>query len=264
VELPADPTAPPAPLPIAKALGAGCLAWLGYLAVSAVVGLGVFVLLTPSGPPVDIYHHGPGGTGVDVDALYRSIRPLKSAGEIADLFALPVGALVVLVLAGRLGVARRELLALRWPSWRQALLWTAAFAALDFGYPYAARLAGFTPNPEGYLVREYPHQPMLPVYWLIVVFLGPVFEEILFRGLLFGGLARSRLGAWPALALISLLFAAAHFPKDLFYFGNILAYGLLFTAARFATGSLYLAMGLHSAANFVAMAHVALYLYTRS
>jgi len=201
---------------------------------------------------------------VDVDALYRSIRPLQSAGEIADLFALPAGSLLVLLVAGRLGVARRELLALRWPSWRQALLWTAAFAALNFGYPYAARLVGFIPNPQGYLVREYPHQPMLPVFWLCGVVLGPVFEELFFRGLLFGGLARSALGAWPALALVSLLFAAAHFPKDLFYFGNVLAYGLLFAAARFATGSLYLAMGLHSAANFVATAHVAFYLYTRS
>lgn len=49
--------------------------------------------------------------------------------------------------------------------------------------------------------------------WLLILVLGllaPVAEEMLFRGVLFNGLARSRLGPWGAAIASSLVFAGLH------------------------------------------------------
>ncbi|MFC5995264.1 CPBP family intramembrane glutamic endopeptidase [Pseudonocardia hispaniensis] len=49
------------------------------------------------------------------------------------------------------------------------------------------------------------------VVFVIVVFLAPVCEEIVYRGLLWGALERHGAGRWVAFGLTTLLFALAHF-----------------------------------------------------
>lgn len=63
-------------------------------------------------------------------------------------------------------------------------------------------------NPVLSLFAEAPHWKVA-MLGLLVVFVGPFFEEIVFRGWLFGGLRRSW-GDTPALLLSSLLFALIH------------------------------------------------------
>jgi hypothetical protein len=49
---------------------------------------------------------------------------------------------------------------------------------------------------------------------LLAIVAAPIFEEFIFRGLIFGGLRRS-LGAWPAIAASAAVFAIVHPPASM-------------------------------------------------
>jgi membrane protease YdiL (CAAX protease family) len=83
-----------------------------------------------------------------------------------------------------------------------------------------------TPD-NGVSARDLRH---LPVAILFIVLVGPAAEELMFRGLLLDWL-RQRLPVWPAMVLISLLFASVHGHS----FGNGIA-GLLALLDRFLIG----------------------------
>lgn len=87
----------------------------------------------------------------------------------------------------------------------------------------------------------------LPSLVVAGVFVGPLFEELLFRGVLYRGL-RERLGPAPSVALAALVFAAAHQS-----FAGIhpvqAAGGVLFCLAYEWTASLWTPLILHVAGN---------------
>ena len=91
---------------------------------------------------------------------------------------------------------------------------------------------------------------------LIVVFLAPFVEEVLFRGLVFGNLrTKSRLAAY---AVSCLLFALLHVwqfavvNQDITYFLLMIQYlvpGLVLAGVYDYSGTLWASIGLHAAAN---------------
>jgi sodium transport system permease protein len=109
------------------------------------------------------------------------------------------------------------------------------------------------------MVRDALHNPFAIFLFFIVVSVGaPVFEELLFRGLLHSTL-RARLGQGVALILTALIFALMHdtgqtlhdprsFPLPIFYLGIVL--GLI----RERTGSVVPGMAVHALNNFIALA----------
>lgn len=78
-----------------------------------------------------------------------------------------------------------------------------------------------------------------------------LFEEILFRGVLFRITERA-LGSWPALAISSVVFAAAHLGDSITVIGliNTALAGLLLCAAFMLTRRLWLGIGIHAAWNY--------------
>jgi membrane protease YdiL (CAAX protease family) len=83
--------------------------------------------------------------------------------------------------------------------------------------------------------------------------LAALFEEILFRGVLFRITERS-LGTWAAVAISSVLFALAHLPNEgitALAVGATVVAGVFFAAAYLVTRRLWLAVGLHFGWNFV-------------
>ncbi|WP_292683685.1 CPBP family intramembrane glutamic endopeptidase [Novosphingobium sp.] len=80
-----------------------------------------------------------------------------------------------------------------------------------------------------------------------------VFEEVLFRGVLFRHI-EAMLGSWAALAITSALFGAAHLGNpdaSLFAaFAIAVEAGILLGAAWMLTRRLWLAVGIHAAWNF--------------
>jgi uncharacterized protein len=87
----------------------------------------------------------------------------------------------------------------------------------------------------------------------LLFFFVAVFEEVLFRGIVFR-LLEQGLGTWVALALSALLFGFLHFANPgatlLSALALALEAGLLLAASYVATRSLWVPIGLHTAWNF--------------
>jgi uncharacterized protein len=82
---------------------------------------------------------------------------------------------------------------------------------------------------------------------LATVVLAPVFEELIFRGLLYGSL-RARFGVWPALGLSALVFALAH-GYGIAGFASVFVSGALWAWSYERTRSLLPAMAAHAMNN---------------
>ncbi|MFW2176829.1 MULTISPECIES: CPBP family intramembrane glutamic endopeptidase [unclassified Moraxella] len=92
--------------------------------------------------------------------------------------------------------------------------------------------------------------------WLLVlamVVFAPIYEELMFRGFMWTGLASSKLGVWGASILTSLVFAMIHGQYGAVELGAIVVLAMLFSSARIVSGSLLLPIVLHIINNGLAM-----------
>lgn len=87
---------------------------------------------------------------------------------------------------------------------------------------------------------------------LVVVAIGPISEELLFRGFLYGGLAPSRIGPVGAIAVSSLMWAGMHFQYAWPILIQVTVYGIVLGVARWRTGSLWPPMAAHVLINLYA------------
>ena len=163
-----------------------------------------------------------------------------------------VGELAALVVAAKLaGWSAREYLGLAMPSRREAIFGVAVIAALAIVLDSATWLLGrevVTPfQVEAYRsARE--TGAWLPLLIAIVV-AAPLGEEIMFRGFLFRGWAQSPRQVWPAIIVISLLWALMHTQYDWFGIGQIFIIGLVLGWLRWGSGSTLLTILLHGMIN---------------
>jgi hypothetical protein len=81
-----------------------------------------------------------------------------------------------------------------------------------------------------------------------VVILGPLVEEVFFRGALFGGLRRHN-RSWTTVLIVSALFAGAHGSSQLFI--PLFAVGMVVTLLRSASGSLWPCLTAHMTFNAI-------------
>ncbi len=87
---------------------------------------------------------------------------------------------------------------------------------------------------------------------LLAIGIGaPLSEELLFRGFLFSGLAKSRLGLVGAAVLTALLWTSLHHGYSIFGLIEVLAIGLYFSWLLVRTGSLWVTMFCHAVYNTV-------------
>ena len=127
--------------------------------------------------------------------------------------------------------------------------------AARLGRAFADRSGNLNDSAISARTGSAPHMTLL-----IVIFLAPFVEEVLFRGLVFGGLKeRSRLLAYAAsCALFALLhvwqFAVAN--RDPAYFALMVQYlipGLVLAWAYDHAGTLWASIGLHAGVNALAV-----------
>lgn len=79
--------------------------------------------------------------------------------------------------------------------------------------------------------------------------IGPVIEELIYRGVLFQGL-RERLGLWPAMGLSALLFGIVHLLAP-FYMAILAIFGFWLAGAFHRTGSLVVPIVGHATFNAI-------------
>ena len=85
--------------------------------------------------------------------------------------------------------------------------------------------------------------------WIAAVIVAPAGEEILFRGFLFRGFVKSERSVWPAIVMISLLWAALHIQYDWAGMLQIFIIGLFLGWVRWTSGSVLLTFFLHALFN---------------
>jgi hypothetical protein len=115
------------------------------------------------------------------------------------------------------------------------------------------RAVGFKPSeqPIAALFATTDSRLLLSLLVVFAVVIAPMFEEVFFRGFAYPTL-KQRLGAWPAMLIVSAIFALshAHLPSLVPLFA--LAIGL--ALAYELTGSLFVPIGMHALFNAVMVA----------
>jgi membrane protease YdiL (CAAX protease family) len=117
------------------------------------------------------------------------------------------------------------------------ILWFAVIA------PHVGTRA--PPNPLGYGFA--PWQVVL--IRLEVFVITPLWEEIVYRGLLYRGLERSRLGAVGAVVVTAIVFSLCHFRPSWFSVLYLMSTGLGFAVLRARSGSVLPSIAAHGLAN---------------
>jgi uncharacterized protein len=169
----------------------------------------------------------------------------------AVILAGPVWIAVVGYAARLRGWSVRGYLALIPPRRSEILFGIACLAPLLIAFDLLALAFGRDVVPsfmrDSYLSAKAAGS--LPLFFLAVVIVGPVAEEIAFRGFMFRGLSTTWLGVGGALAVTSGIWAAMHIQYDLIVVGEIFLIGLVLGWLRWASGSTLLTILLHILAN---------------
>lgn len=189
----------------------------------------------------------------------EALRGLASNGLYLSLVLLvstpPCVGLIFLLAWVRRQVPLRRYLGLGFPSAWQVARWlggTVLFAAAATG------LAFIMPDPMAarLMLRMYETAVFPPVMIVAFVLAAPLFEEFLFRGFLFEGIRRSRLGVPGAVLISSAVWAAIHFHYGWISIGLLLCLGLLLSAARLRTESVWVCFLMHAVFNLISMVQV--------
>ncbi len=184
-----------------------------------------------------------------------SVEALASNGLVVSLAAIltvPVVVGLCLLLAMlRQGPSLRDYFGLRWPGGRSFLGWSLGLGVLIVASDSLTVALGRPIVPE-VMADIYRNTPFMPLIWVTLVIAAPLAEEFLFRGFLFQGWSRSRLGGSGTVLLTAALWAIIHLQYDAYGIATIFVGGILIGLARLKTGSMLLCLAMHATMNLVA------------
>ena len=205
--------------------------------------IGVFGVLANGGDPV---------SGMKVIAA-----PLLLGCGVASVLAT---ALAVRIWASALARDRTpDGLGLFLPRWPVLIAGGVMGAAIAGGYIALAVLAGpEPPNPEeSFMAQAVARGGLAKLSWAVFALVfAPLYEEVLFRGLMWKGISASW-GKLPAAVLVTAVFTGLHYSEVKNYWPAAVCIGLLAVAAlgaRVRTGSLATAIAVHFTYNAVIVA----------
>jgi len=190
--------------------------------------------------------------------------PIESIGTNGPLltFAFLISTpfvLAYLLLPARLAhVSFADFYALKWPRGRDIAIGAVALAIV-------LMISGLAASASGQEMPEFMTQTfataraagMIPLFAFSFVVLPPVQEELMFRGLLYRGLAPA-IGPAPTIALTAAVWSVIHLQYDWFFVGEIFALGLTLGWIRWKSDSTLLTMMLHATINGLALLQMAI------
>lgn len=175
-------------------------------------------------------------------------------GATVTMFILVANPVSIAILALAVRLARAplaEYLALAAPQIRDlrvGIVWLIGLIAIGDILLYFSGQALVTPfQLEAFTSAE--TEGWLPAFLLAALIIAPASEEIIFRGFLFRGWARSDRAVLPAIVVISLLWAALHVQYDWSGIAQIFIIGLFLGWMRWRSGSTVLTFLLHALFN---------------
>ena len=190
-----------------------------------------------------------------LSVIVLDLDPSERMGDLVALgvtaSAIPCTALVLLILSRKRGIEPRSWLALLPVRTTTLLGWVAfAFALLQLADLVTVELGRSSVPPIMETMIETTRYTTL--LWFALVIAAPVFEEVLFRGFLFEGLRRTRMGAGGTIVVTTLLWTLMHVAQyDLYFLTLIALIGILLGIARERSGSLYVPLAIHGVNNLL-------------
>ena len=223
--------------------------WPTLLIVALVLGINIFVQTILALSVADV-------SGMrDAAARGNSESPDYEMGIVLCLstpFALGAIALAIF-LKGGLSIA--DYLALKRFSFKNLLIWIGVVVAIILAEGLISSLFHITSHSEWAI--ELYRNALYPGYLIVaIVFVGPLFEELLFRGFAFKGIAHSPAGPVGAIIITSIIWAAIHFQYGLYAKTFIFVLGIAFGVARWKSESVVLPFVLHSLLNFAQIVQI--------
>jgi CAAX protease family protein len=167
------------------------------------------------------------------------------------LISNPITIAVIALAVWLAGGGQADYLALRLPpagSLTAGILWLVGLIAIGDALLYVSGRALVSP----FQLQSYATaaaQGWIPALLAGAIIVAPAGEEIMFRGFLFRGWARSDRSAWPAVVAISVLWAALHVQYDWTGVLQIFIIGLFLGWMRWRSGSTLLTFLLHALFN---------------
>ena len=166
-------------------------------------------------------------------------------------------ALLIVFIKARRGDTVAGYLGLKAISAKAALV-SLAVLVVFLGLEVLANTVFEAPAESDIMVDAYASSVWPALFWIAVIVVGPVFEEVLFRGFLFQGLRYSRIGVIGAVIVTSLVWAVSHLQYGLFQIAWIFVFGIILGIMRYRTGSLWTPMIMHVLNNLAAVIFIAL------
>lgn len=180
--------------------------------------------------------------------------------SVVTLGAMIVPLIVIVAAVRAANCAQAEYLGLRMPAARYLWIGVATLAVLIPLVDLVSWLAGYPVTPD-FVIDVYRSARETGTLLLLAIALAvaaPVVEEVIFRGFLLPGLARSTLGTAGALLFTSLSWALLHAQYQPFYLIQIVLLGVVFGWLRLKSGSTLLTILLHGLLNLAALVQAAM------
>jgi membrane protease YdiL (CAAX protease family) len=185
---------------------------------------------------------------------WDSILQTPFDGVLVTIFVAFSNPATIVVLAVAVWLARSDLsdyFALKWPTACDLAFGVAALAVLIAAGDALLYLTG-RDLVTGFQLQSYTTAAAagwLPAMFAATIVIAPAGEEAMFRGFLFRGWVRSRRWVWPAIVVISILWAMLHIQYDWAGVLQIFIVGLFLGWMRWRSGSLVLTFLLHALFN---------------
>lgn len=207
----------------------------------------VFVLVTKAHSPE-----------IDIENFLKSLSKNGFCLTIATIASAPIcTALIVLFIKLRKSFPIRNYLALRKPTRSELVRWLlflGIFLVFSDVFTYILN------RPiQDFMIDAYKTAYFAPAFYIALIIIAPIFEEISIRGFLFQGIRYSRLGSVGAVSLTALAWSAMHLQYDRYGMIIVLLAGVLLGVARLKSNSIYVTVAMHSLWNMVAIIEVAVY-----
>lgn len=192
-----------------------------------------------------------------IGSRVSSLNSLMAApfdGAMVALFLVIANPITIALVALAVRLARApqvDYLALKLPPRRDVWIGLAGLVAL-IAVGDVLLYVGGHPLVTPFQLQSYTTaaaEGWLPALLVAAIVIAPAGEEILFRGFLFRGWVRPDRNPWPAIAAISILWAALHIQYDWTGIVQIFAIGLFLGWMRARSGSVLLTFVLHALFN---------------
>ncbi len=176
-------------------------------------------------------------------------------GSVLSIAALISGivciGLILLIIKLRRGTDIADYLNIKIPKLKNIIIWTSILTVfITIGELLPRYFEAFETD---FMAHAYKTAKSLPLLYLSVGIIGPVFEELFFRGFLFKGLERSKIGGIGAVVVTSLIFAFIHTQYNFAILLLLIPVGLILGFARLKTGNLVIPIILHAINNIASI-----------